>query len=85
MLSAVGEDDRTPMPWRDAGRFDGYLHRTYRTFLGSRSDHYTLRRGWMPWLAADEHATAQLWETPRERVRVVAAVQRTGAAFLRCP
>ena len=68
-----GEHARTPMPWGDADRLGGDLHRTYREVLALRHDLEPLRRGGMRWLVADEDAMAWLRETPHERVCVVVA------------
>lgn len=68
-----GEHARTPMPWHDAERLDGDLHRTYRELLRLRHDLEPLRRGGMRWLVADDDAMAWLRETPDERVCVVVA------------
>ena len=68
-----GEHARTPMPWGDADRLSGDLHRTYRELIGLRHALEPLRRGGMRWLVAETDAMAWLRETPQERVCVVVA------------
>jgi alpha-glucosidase len=68
-----GEHSRTPMPWGDAGRFDGPVLAAYRDLLRLRRSSEALRRGGMRWCAAGADAMAWLRETPAERVLVVVA------------
>jgi alpha-glucosidase len=66
MRGDFGEDGRRPMPWDDAGRWDGRILEVYRGLISARNASHALRQGGLRWVHSGEDVLVFLRESTEQ-------------------